>query len=48
MLMVRKRNIWWSIGDGNRTFGDDPVGEVKEIRELLDESDAADAKEPKL
>jgi len=35
---------WWSIGDGNRTLGDDPEGDIREIRELLDESDSADAK----
>jgi len=38
--------IWWSIRDGNRTLWDDPEGEIKEIRELLDESVSSDAEEP--
>ena len=37
-----KKRKWWSIGDANRTLGEDPEGETKEIRELLDESDSSD------
>jgi hypothetical protein len=39
--------IWWSIGDGNITFDEDPEYETKEIRELLDESDSDAAEEPR-
>jgi hypothetical protein len=38
---------WWSITVVKITFGEDPEREIKEIRELLDDSDGTDNGEPK-
>ncbi len=41
-VFLSVNNSWWSIGDGNITFGEDLEIKTKAIRQLLDESKNAE------